>query len=321
MGFGSAGASMKRDRGPRGRAPGAWGGLPAVGLLLLALAPGGCTGSGRGRPRIAASIFPLYDITRRVAGEELPVQLVLPPGQSEHSFEPKPSDVEGLANAQLIFTVGLGLDPWVQTLVKTAGTGTAKVFELAPLLDPILVPPGILKEEEGAEGTARVDDHFWMDPVRMQQAVELVVEALQRLDPEQSPRFRTRGNEVKRSLALLHEEIARRAGAWTKRRIVTFQGSFLYFADRYHLEIVAVVEPVPGRELDARHRADLLTAIRKGGAVALFSEPQLDPGPAQLLAAETNLPLYELDPLGGGEGDSYEKLLRRDVDVLEKALQ
>ncbi len=306
---------MERDRRRRRR-------VHLASLLLLALAPGGCAGSGRGRPRIAASIFPLYDITRRVAGDRLPVQLVLPAGQTEHSFDPKPRDLEGLADAQLIFAVGLGLDPWLQARVKNAGTGTAKVFELAPLLDPILVPPGILKEKRGAEGgTARVDAHFWMDPIRMQQAVELIVDALQRLDPEQSPRFRTRGNEVKHSLALLHEEIARRTGAWSQRRIVTFHGSLFYFADRYHLEIVAVVEPLPGGELDAPYLAELLTAIRKRGAVALISEPQLDRKPAQLIASETNLPLYELDPLGGGEGDSYEKLLRRNVDVLERALK
>jgi ABC-type Zn uptake system ZnuABC Zn-binding protein ZnuA len=308
-------ANMERDRRRRRRAH-------LASLLLLALAPGGCAGSGQGRPRIAASIFPLYDITRRVAGDGLPVQLVLPAGQSEHSFDPKPRDVENLAQAQLIFAVGLGLDEWLQTLVKRAGTGTAKVFELAPLLDPILVPPGILKEEGGpAGGTARVDPHFWMDPVRMQQAVELIVEALQRLDPEQSPRFRTRGNEVKHSLALLHEEISRRAGAWRQRRIVTYHGSLFYFASRYHLEVVAVVEPLPGREPDARDLADLLTAIRKGGAVALFSEPQLDRRPAQRIAVEANLPLYELDPLGGGKGDSYERMLRRNVDVLERALK
>jgi ABC-type Zn uptake system ZnuABC Zn-binding protein ZnuA len=306
---------MERDRRRRRRAH-------LASLLLLALAPGGCAGSGHGRPRIAASIFPLYDITRRVAGDRLPVQLVLPAGQSEHSFNPKPRDVENLAEAQLIFAVGLGLDEWLQTLVKRAGTGTAKVFELAPLLDPILVPPGILREEGGPAGrTARVDPHFWMDPVRMEQAVELIVEALQRLDPEQSPRFRTRGNEVKHSLALLHEEISRRAGAWRQRRIVTYHGSLFYFANRYHLEVVAVVEPLPGREPDAHDLADLLTAIRKGGAVALFSEPQLDRRPAQRIAVEANLPLYELDPLGGGKGDSYERMLRRNVDVLERALK
>jgi ABC-type Zn uptake system ZnuABC Zn-binding protein ZnuA len=256
-----------------------------------------------------------------VAGDSLPVQLVLPPGQTEHSFDPKPRDVEGLAQAQLIFGVGLGLDDWLQTLVKNAGAGTAKVFELAPLLDPILVPAGI-KKDEGMGGGDTVDAHFWMDPVRMQQAVELIVGALQRLDPEEGPRFRERGNDVKRSLALLNDEIALRAGTWKRRRIVTFHGSLFYFADRYHLEVVAVVEPLPGREPSAGYLADVLNTIRKGEAVALFSEPQLDRGPAQLIASEADLPLYELDPLGGGPGaDSYEKLLRRNVEVLERALR
>lgn len=312
---------MERDGGQRRAIPRSLGGSVLVGILLLAL--GACGGPGAGRPRVAASIFPLYDITRRVAGDRLPVQLVLPPGQTEHSFDPRPRDVEGLGDAQLVFAVGLGLDQWLQTLVKNAGTGEAKVFELAPLLDPILIPPGILQAEGGADrGAESVDAHFWLDPVRMQQAVDLIVGALQRLDPEESPRFRARGNEVKRSLAVLHEEIARRAGSWTRRRVVTFHGSLFYFADRYHLEVVAVVEPLPGREPTARYLAAVLDAIRKSGAVALFSEPQLDRRPAQVIASEAGLPLYELDPVGGGEGsDSYEKLLRRNVDVLERALQ
>jgi ABC-type Zn uptake system ZnuABC Zn-binding protein ZnuA len=291
--------------------------------VLVSLFPEGCTGPGRGRARVAASIFPLYDITRRVAGPHLPVQLVLPPGQTEHSFDPKPRDVEGLADAQLIFAVGLGLDEWLQTLVKSAGTGTAKVFELAPLLDPILIPPGIPKEEGEPKPEAEsVDAHFWMDPVRMQQAVDLIVGALQRMDPEEGPRFREHGNEVKHSLALLHDEISRRVQGWRRRRIVTFHGSLFYFADRYHLQVVAVVEPLPGREPSAGYLAEVLKTIRKGEAAALFSEPQLDRRPAQLMASEADLPLYELDPLGGGPGaDSYEKLLLRNVDVLERALK
>jgi ABC-type Zn uptake system ZnuABC Zn-binding protein ZnuA len=297
------------------------GGLPLLAALVL-LCPGGCTGASRGRARVAASIFPIYDVTRRVAGERLPVKLVLPPGQTEHTFDPKPRDVEGLADSQLIFAVGLGLDEWLQTLVKNAGAGTAKVFELAPLLDPILIPPGIPKDGGAKTEAESVDAHFWMDPVRMQQAVDLIVGALQRMDPEEGPRFKERGNEVKHSLALLHDDISRRVQSWKRRRIVTFHGSLFYFADRYHLQVVAVVEPLPGREPSAGYLAEVLKTIRKGEAVALFSEPQLERRPAQLVASEAGLPLFELDPLGGGPGaDSYEKLLLKNVDVLERALK
>ena len=71
--------------------------------LLLALAASGCNGRDDSPGRVAASIFPLYDVTRRVAGNRVPVDLVLPPGQSEHSFDPKPGDVARLAHARMVF--------------------------------------------------------------------------------------------------------------------------------------------------------------------------------------------------------------------------
>jgi zinc transport system substrate-binding protein len=277
--------------------------------LVPALAASACGGNETPAQGVAVSIFPLYDVVRRVAGDRLSVRLVLPPGHDHHSFDPRPQDVAALAEAGLIFGVGLGLDDWVQGIASGAGAGTAKVFEVGPLVDPILMPDG-----------KTVDPHFWLDPVRMQQAVDVIVGALKNLDPEEGPLYRQRGEEVKHSLHELHQEIARRAAGWTKRSIVTFHGSMYYFAERYGLEVVAVVEPVPGQEPTARHLAEVVDTMKKTGA-ALFSEPQLDPRPAKVLAGEAGVPVFEIDPQGGGPGtDSYEKLLKRIADVLDEAL-
>ena len=278
--------------------------------FLPALGAAACGGNETPAQGVAVTIFPLYDVVRRVAGDRLPVRLVLPAGHDHHQFEPRPQDVASLAEAGLIFGVGLGLDGWVQGVARSAGAGQAKVFEVGPLLDPILMPDG-----------KTVDPHFWLDPVRMQQAVDVIAEALKALDPEEGPLYRQRGEDVKHSLHELHQDIARRSEAWTKRQMVTFHGSMNYFAARYGLEVVGVVEPVPGQEPTARHLADLVETMKKTGAV-LFSEPQLDPRPAQVLAAEAGVPVFEVDPQGGGpETDSYEKLLRQVADVMEKALR
>jgi ABC-type Zn uptake system ZnuABC Zn-binding protein ZnuA len=278
--------------------------------VLLALTAVVCGGRDDSPGRVAASIFPLYDITRRVAGDRVGVDLVLPPGQTEHSFDPKPGDVARLAHARMVFAVGLGLDEWLGEMAKNAGTGRARLFELGPLMDPILVPENV------------VDPHFWLDPVRMQGAVDVVADALAKLDPEDEPRYRLRAAEVKRSLADLHRETARRAAAWPHRKLVTFHGSMYYFAARYGLEVVAVVEPLPGREPTGPDMTRVLEAIRKAGVVPLLFEPQLDPRAARTLAAEAGVPLYEIDPIGGTPAtDSYEKLLRQITEVLDRALQ
>ena len=86
-----------------------------------------------------------------------------------------------------------------------AGAGEARVFELGPLMDPILAPPGVIRAEP------LIDPHFWTDPVRAQRAVDVIVEALSGLDPEGAPFFRERGQALRRSIQAVHVEVARRA--------------------------------------------------------------------------------------------------------------
>jgi zinc transport system substrate-binding protein len=107
-----------------------------------------------------------------------------------------------------------------------------------------------------------------------------------------------------------------------KRSIVTFHGSWSYFAQRYGLIVAAVVEPFPGQEPTPSYVRDVVQTIKAKHVAALFSEPQLSRRAAEVIAQEADVPLFELDPIGGTPGrDSYEALLRYNADVLEKALR
>jgi ABC-type Zn uptake system ZnuABC Zn-binding protein ZnuA len=219
-----------------------------------------------------------------------------------------------------VVLAGLGLDEWGRKLA--AGAGAAEVLELAPRLDPLPTPRGALMGAEHDEAGGALDPHVWLDPVRMQTATDLLVDACVRLDPAGADGFRSRGAEVKASLAALHRDIERRTRAFTKRSVVTFHGSWNYFAARYGLTIAAVVEPFPGQEPSPAYVRDVLRIVKDSHVAALFSEPQLGRRPAQVIAQESGVPLFELDPIGGTAGlESYEALLRHDTAVLEQALR
>jgi ABC-type Zn uptake system ZnuABC Zn-binding protein ZnuA len=268
------------------------------------------------KPTVAATVFPLYDLARRIAGDRLNVQLILAPGRDPHDYEPRPRDVVGLTDAGLIFAVGLGLDPWASALARAAGAGEARVFELGPLMDPILAPPGVIRAEP------LIDPHFWTDPVRARRAVDVIAEALSGLDPEGAPFFRERGGNLRRSIDAVHAEVARRAETWRHRRIVTFHGSLFYFASRYGLQVAGVVLPVPGSEPTAQHVASLVQLLRGPDAAALFVEPQMDGQLARSLAREAGAAVHQVDPLGGGPGaESYEALVRGIAAAMDEALR
>lgn len=300
----------------------------SFGVLLGAL---GACGPERGRaatntrPKVAVSIFPLYDVAHRVAGDRFEVLCVLPPGRTEHSYDPGPREVARFSETVLAIGVGLELDAWLQRIVHSASP-SARVLELGPGLDPrrMSAPEvGVLDHAHGhdhAHGGA--DPHFWLDPRRMERAVDAMVEAFVELDPEGAAELRARGETEKAALRELDAAIEAAARRWRKREIVTFHGSFGYFAERYGLRIVAVVEPFPGREPSPRYVREVVAALRREDAAALFYEPQLDPRPARVIAREAGRPIFELDPIGGGPGrESYEALLRYDVSVLDEALR
>jgi zinc transport system substrate-binding protein len=315
-------------------------------LLVLGAAAGcGKKAGGGGKPRIAVSIFPLYDITRRIAGDRLDVLLVLPPGKSEHGYDPTPKEIARLEGAKLGIAVGLDMDGWVENIIKSAGgTKVVRIGDKVKTL-PIDVEPideaesheGEKHEGEEHEGEEHVehedheehahqlgapDPHFWLDPDRMVGVVDTIAAELAAVDPAGKDTFTKNADTLKTSLRALDASIAARSKAWSKHTIVTFHGSMAYFAKRYGVRIAAVVEPVAGKEPTAAYIAEVIHAIELGKAAALFTEPQLDRGPGETIAREAGIPLGVLDPVGGVAGrDSYEALLVWNTDQLEKALK
>ena len=307
---------MREAHSTTGRLRRAAAAVAAVAAAGAGLASLTCTHSAPARRLVAATVFPIFDLTQRVAGDRIDVRLVLAPGLDPHDYEPRPKDVAGLSDASLIFAVGLGLDPWAPGLARSAGAGEARVFDLGPLMDPILAPPGLIRPEP------LIDPHFWTDPVRAQHTVDVIVEALSGLDPEGGPFYRERGGAVKRSIQAVHEDVSRQSGTWRRRRLVTFHGSLFYFAARYGLQVVGVVQPVPGTEPTAQHMAALVAELRGPDPATLFREPQMESQLATALAREAGVTVFEVDPMGGGpKAASYEELVRGIARAMDEALR
>ncbi|HEY5936733.1 MAG TPA: metal ABC transporter substrate-binding protein [Kofleriaceae bacterium] len=325
-----------------------------VTLLVASLAVLACGkkgGGAGGKPKIVVSIFPIYDLTKRIAGDRAEVHLVLPVGKSEHAYEATPKEIAKLEGANLGIAVGLDMDVWVESLMKSAGG--AKFIRIGDKVPTIPIDVEPITEEEAAEhghddhdhddhdhdkpGSAAPakpaddhdhaaigspDPHVWMDPDRMLAVVDRITEELTTLDPKSKDVFAKNAEAVKTALRDTDTKIAARSKAWTKRTIVTFHGSMQYFAKRYNIRIAAVVEPLAGKEPTPAYIAQVLAAIKRGQASALFTEPQLDRAPGQMIAREAGIPLGELDPIGGVAGrDSYEALLTWNTDQLEKVLK
>lgn len=272
-------------------------------LVLLVGVPSCNKPAGNERLSVTVSIFPVYDLVRRVAGPDADVTLVVPVGKTEHGYEPTAKDAEAASKSRVLVMVGLGLDPWMEKLATAPKARVLKVGDRVPTLAP--------KDDTDS---VEPDPHVWLDAERARLIVRAVAEELGRADSTHALAYRGRATELDTALTALDKEIDTRTKALTTRTFVTAHPAFAYFAERYKLEAVGTVQGTP--------HARLLEVIKEKKITALYSEPQLDSAPVKALAEETKLPVGSLDPLGGSaDTDSYEKLLRSDVSALEKLMR
>jgi len=302
---------------------------------LLALPLAGCKSCGSqaatGKPKVAVSIYPVYDLVKAVAGPDADVALLLQPGKNEHTFDPTPKDVEEVSRSQIGVMVGLGLDPWMEKLMKDAAP-KARVLKVGDRVPSRTIDAEAIGEEEAHAAHAgkdddddhdhekgQIDPHVWLDPQNARLIVRAFAEEIAKIDAAHANDYRARADTLDKELEALDKELEGRAKALPKKGFVTFHGSFGYFAKRYGLTVLAVIEPFPGSTPTGAYVQKVLGVVKEKKVPALYSEPQLDPRPAKVLSDEAKIPLGTLDPVGGGpQTDGYAKMLRYDMAELEK---
>ncbi len=311
-----------------------------ISLVFVALAvvgaacgaPSGTSVSSPGDPAagrlpVVATTTVLADLVAQVGGDRVDVSSLVPPGGEVHTFDPTPSDLARVADAGLIVMNGLGLDDWLGGLAQDSGTEAAIV--VLGGVEGVEYVSGDEHADEHAEepddGTEPVNPHLWLDVANGIRYVERIGEALAEADPAHAAAYEASTRAYVERLTELdgwaREQLA--AVPAENRRIVSFHEAFPYFARAYGLEIVGTVISAPGQDPSAGEIAELVSAIRATGARAVFSEAQFSPDLATAIAEEAGVTveadLYN-DSLGG-EVDSYEALIRWNVERVVAALQ
>ena len=296
-----------------------------VPALLVALLLGAC-GATPTRPtavpgtlRVVTTTTVLADFVRNVGGDRVSVDSLVPKGGEPHTFDPSPRDLARVADAELIVANGLGLDDWLANLARRADAATTPLVELAPDL------PGVTYLGDAEHDGERANPHIWLNVTYARTQVARLRDALAAADPPGAPAYAAGFAAYDTRLEALDGWARDRIAAVpaADRRIVSFHDAFAYLAAAYGLEVVGVAVEAPGQEPSAGEIARLVEAIRAADVRAVFSEAQFPPDLVREIATETGATvesaLYS-DSLGDPPVDTYEGLVRWDVDRIVEAL-
>ncbi len=290
-----------------------------LGMVMALVVPliAACSGAPQApgasnKVKVAVSISPLADFVREVGGDRVDVEVLVPPGASVEIYEPTPRQLQFVSRAQMLVLNGLGLEFWVNNVIKGSGNANLLVVNTS---DGVT---GLVGGEEGGGS----NPHIWLDPTKAMVQVGHIRDGLTKTDPEGTEVYQSRASRFVDRLGALDRELAQRINTWRFKQFIAFHPAWVYFADRYGLEQVASIEDFPGKEPSPQDLAEVVQKARSIGARAIFAEPGLSPKAAQTIAAETGKDVLVLDDLGGTEGrTSYVDLMHYNVDQMEKALK
>ncbi|MCJ7545844.1 MAG: zinc ABC transporter substrate-binding protein, partial [Deltaproteobacteria bacterium] len=71
-----------------------------------------------GKIKIVTTLFPLYDMAKNIGADKAHVSLLVPPGMEPHTFEPKPSDIIKINEADIFVYTGSIMEPWAEDIIK-----------------------------------------------------------------------------------------------------------------------------------------------------------------------------------------------------------
>ncbi len=274
-------------------------------FLLIFLAVGASASAAESRLRVLATFAPVFCFAKNVAGDAADVEMLLPPNAEPHNYAISPGDLKKIARADVIVENGLGVESWLDKVLASGAN------------------PGVLRlvASAGIE-TRDANPHVWLDPILAIREVENIRDGLKTRDPAHAGIFDKNAAAFIGRLRVLDAGIRLASERIRDRRLLTLHDAFRYFAARYGFEIVAVIEPFPGREPTPKYVRALRDLILQKNVHAIFAEPQVASRIARSLAVESRVPVAALDPMETGEpgAEFYEQATRANLDALVKAL-
>lgn len=297
---------------------------------------GGNEGEGSGAEAqaipVITTFLPITLLTRAVAGKCGTVQALVPPAVRPHDFQARPGDLLALQKAKVLVTNGLGVETFLEPLIRAAANPQLRVIDSSrgvATLPGHATPPkphraGDDHDKDHDHAHGAVNPHIWLDPLRAVQQVDTIRAGLVAADPGCAEGYNRRAKATTAELNTLHQELASQLLPFRGKAFVAFHDVAPYFAERYGLKAVALVD-VP--ELNPTP-ADLqrVTATVKANRIqALLSEPQAGGGSFQALAADLGVGLSSFDPLETGSEEAsrdpatYGATMRRNGANLVKA--
>lgn len=283
-----------------------------------------CCGAVAEELSIVVTDFPCYDMARAVAGDMAEITMLIKPGSEVHSYEPAPSDIIAMTEADLFIYIGGESDSWAVDMLSSMGgdaPATLRMFDC--------VEGASAEEHEHDEHEHEYDEHIWTSPKNAMLMVSAVSEALCGLDMENADIYAANEAEYNAQIAGIDAQITDMvANAARTELVFGDRFPFLYLAREYGLTWSAAFPGCAAEtEPSAQTIMELIMKVSAEKIPVVYVIEMSTGNVAGAIAEDTGaeiVTLHSIQNVSADEfaaGETYVSIMQKNVEALRKGLE
>jgi zinc/manganese transport system substrate-binding protein len=225
---------------------------------------------------IVTSFSVLGDMVRQIAGDNVTLITLVGPDSDAHVYEPTPSDIKIITQADIFIVNGLGFEGWLSRLVS-ASNFKGIIITASDGISPIMV------------GTSP-DPHAWQDLSNGKIYVTNIQAALSKADPAHLAIYSANTASYLKILSATDDWVRSILGKipQDKRRAVTSHDALRYFAKAYGVNFLSPLGNTTSSETNAHYIAEIVDLMRSKKVRAVFLENMTDSRQVMQLITDGN---------------------------------
>lgn len=281
---------------------------------------------------VVASIYPVYDFTKKIAGDKAEVKVLIPIGMQSHSWEPSSDDIKTISKADMFIFSGAGMEPWAEDIISSANNEELKTVDTSENVELLKSPHHHDDEDEHDDEMhehdhGEFDPHIWLSLKNAVIQLENIKNALSELDPENEDYYEQNFEKYKSEFLAMDSEFAKKAAYFSNHSIVVSHEAFGYLCRDYGLKQVGITGLFAGGEPDLAKMKEIIDFVKDNKINTIFYESHDTEKTAGTIADEVGIQTDSLNPAENLTKDEFKNnadyisIMKANFDSLEKALK
>jgi ABC-type Zn uptake system ZnuABC Zn-binding protein ZnuA len=262
----------------------------------------------------------LKSLVEIVGGERVRAESLAPPLQDPHAVEVKPGQLAKLKTAALLVRIGLDHEPWLGRVLRTVGDSrftrdSPHYLDTSRGVQLLQAETPRVRADKGTHVHGFGNTHYWLDPENAGPITAAILAALLRLAPADRAYFEANRKRFREQLDGRLQGWLQTMAPYKGTRVVAVHETWPYFAQRFGLTIVAIVEPNPGVPPSPSYLDSLIQKMRDSGIRLLIADPYSNASVVRQVATQSGAAAVTLIPSVGGDPGAVDYLSLFDFNI------